>query len=74
MGRLTNKDRVLEYMQEFGSIDQHQAVADLGNYRLSASIYLLKQDGYEIETEIKTGKNRFGNPIHWAEYRLKGAE
>lgn len=67
--KVTQKDRVLEYMQDFGSISPKEAFEDLGVYRLSAIIYDLKyKDGYDIKTEIERGKNRYGDSTCYARY------
>ena len=46
MARTTQKDRVVAYINEFGSITTWQAYADLGITRLSARIWELKEEGY----------------------------
>lgn len=70
--KLTQYDRVLEHLQKNGKLSQKTAIRLFGCYRLSAVIYLLKKDGYNITTTFKTGKNRFGDNVSWAEYRLEG--
>ena len=62
----------MEYMQEFGSITPLEAVRDLGYYRLSAAIHELKAAGHRIKTTTKTGKNRYGQTVHYASYSLVG--
>ena len=44
----TQYERVLDYMQEFGSITSFEAFKDLGVTRLSAVIFDMKKDGVEI--------------------------
>ena len=71
----TNKDRVLEYIQQFGSITSLDAFKDLGNTRLSASIWLLRhEDGLEIESITESMKNRYGDTVSYFRYYLKGSE
>ena len=67
---MNRAERVLEYIKEFGSITPLEAVRDLGYYRLSAANHEIKQLGYPIKTETKTGKNRYGQPVHYAQYSL----
>ena len=50
------------------------AIRDYGIMRLGARIWDLKHLGYPIRTEIKTGKNRYGEDTHWAVYRLEENE
>ena len=71
----TQKDRVLEYIQQFGSITSLDAFRDLGNTRLSASIWLLRhEDGIEIESISESTKNRFGDTVSYFRYYIKGSE
>ena len=66
---MSQKERVLDYINKFGSITPKEAFEDLGAYRLSAIIYDLKyKDGYNIKTEMVIGKNRFGETTHYAKY------
>ena len=71
----THKQRVLEYIQDFGSITSLDAFRDLGNTRLSASIWLLRhEDGLDIESINETSKNRYGDKVTYARYYLAGSE
>ena len=70
--KLTQYDRVLDHLKRNKKLSQKQAINLFGCYRLSAVIYLLKKDGYKISTSFKTGKNRFGDSVSWAEYKLEG--
>lgn len=71
---MTNKERVLKYIQDFGSISSMEAFTDLGNTRLSASIWLLRhEDGLEIESITETKLNRYGEKTHFSRYYLKGS-
>ena len=71
----TNKDRVLEYIQQFGSITSLDAFKDLGNTRLSASIWLLRhEDNIDIDSVTESTKNRFGDSVSYFRYYLKGSD
>ena len=71
---MTHKERVLNYMQEFGSITSLDAFKDLGNTRLSASIWLLiHKDGIDIDSITETSKNRYGEDTHYSRYFIKGS-
>lgn len=63
--------RILEYLEEFGSISSREAFLDLGVMRLSARIFDLKSAGYEFEEAFETAKNRFGEPVSYKRYALK---
>lgn len=64
---------ILDYLKRNGSITATQAVYDLGITRLSARIFDLRAEGYDISLTIKTGTNRFGKPVHYGEYKLEAA-
>ena len=57
-------------MQEFGSISPLEAFKDLGITRLACRVFELKKQGVEIEKQTETAKNRFGESVHYARYRL----
>lgn len=54
--------RCFDYMVEFGSITTLQAFNDLGDTRLSATIFELKKKGVNISCETLTVKNRYKEP------------
>ena len=67
---MSQEQRVLKYMKDFGSITGAEAFLDLGVYRLSAVIYNLRDKGYKIESEKEEGKNRYGEKTRYSRYRL----
>lgn len=71
---MTQRDRVLEYMKDFGTISSWQAYADLGITRLSARIYELKERGYMIGKEKVKTINRYGKPVTFDKYRILGGD
>jgi hypothetical protein len=62
--------RILDYMRQFGSISTLEAFNDLGVARLASRIHDLKGQGYNIISETKTSKNRFGETTSFKVYRL----
>lgn len=67
----TQKERVIDYINEFGSISSWQAYADLGITQLGARIDQLKHEGYRFITEWETSKNRYGEDTMYKRYRLE---
>ena len=53
------QQRVYDYIKEFGSITSLQAFKDLGETRLSARIYEMREKGIKIDSEDVIVKNRF---------------
>lgn len=43
--KLTQKDMVLRYLQDYGSITSWEAIKEFGATRISAIIFNLKKDG-----------------------------
>lgn len=68
---MTQKERILKHLQDFGSITSWEAIKEYGCTRLSAYIYLLRKDGYIIENENVTTKNRYGDAVTFAKYQIK---
>lgn len=68
---MKQEERVLKYMQDFGAITPLQALDDLGVMRLGARIYDLKKAGHPISRRMVTKKNRYGEAVSFAEYRLE---
>lgn len=67
----TQCERVLKYMHDFGSITPVQAMDDLGVMRLGARIWDLKRAGHPITRKMVKKKNRYGESVSFAEYRLE---
>ena len=61
MARETHKSRLLQYLKSYKSITSLEAIRDLGNTRLSATIYTLKDEGHNIETENTQVATRWTN-------------
>lgn len=64
------EQRVFDYMAEFGSITSLQAFNDLGNSRLSATIFNLKKKGVVVGGSTVVVKNRFGENRYVKKYWL----
>lgn len=51
MARDTHKTRLLQYLKDYGSITSLDAIRNLGNTRLSATVFALKNEGHTITSE-----------------------
>lgn len=67
------KDRVLKYMQDFGSITTFEAFTELGCTRLSEYIRQIRLEMI-VEDEIMHCTNRYGEKTSFKKYFLKGSE
>jgi hypothetical protein len=74
MSKATQTERILDYIDQFGSITQFEALRDLGVMRLASRISDLKKQGYPIEGEIIAVKNRFEEDCYIKRYRLAVSE
>lgn len=70
MTKAKQTDRVLDYIREFGSITQLEALQDLGVMRLASRVSDLKRQGYPIVGRIEAVKNRYGEKCHIKRYSL----
>ena len=67
---MTQAEKILQYMKDCGSITQLEA-AEFGCMRLAARIADLREDGVKIKREMVKRKNRYGETISFAQYRLE---
>lgn len=63
------RERVLNYMQQFGSITTMEAFTELGCTRLSEYIRQLRQE-MKIDDEWLSRTNRFGEKVEYKRYYL----
>ena len=64
------RERVLNYIREYGSITTRQAFIDLGCTRLSEYIRQLRLE-YHIADEWLTATNRYGEKVQYKKYWLE---
>ena len=67
---MTQRDRILRHIEDYGSITQMDAIRDYGIMRLASRVNDLRRDGVPIITERVEGLNRYGEKCHWARYRM----
>ncbi len=68
---MTQCERILRYMRDVGPITQLDAAKEFGCYRLGARIWDMKKAGHPIRKRMVSEKNRFGESVSFAEYRLE---
>lgn len=68
--KITQKDRIINYIREFGSITSKDAYLDLGITQLGARIDGLEREGYIFVKEWEKGTNRYGEEITYKRYYL----
>ena len=66
----TQNQRILNYIEQFGSITQLEALRDLGVMRLASRISDLRKQGHKITGEVVPVKNRFEEQCYIKRYRF----
>lgn len=67
---MSKKEKVLEYLKQHKTITQLEALKMWWDWRLSASIYLLRKDGYNIKSEQLTIQKSDGTTGYVAKYTM----
>ena len=68
--KLSQKERIIKYMKDFGSITHRDSFMDLGMVSFTARMSELRRDGYEFVQVEETGKNRYGEKTRYTRYFL----
>ena len=68
--KISQKNRIVDYIKQFGSITSWEAYKELGVMQLGARIDQLKKEGYIFRTEWIQTKNRFGENVSFKKYYL----
>lgn len=64
------QERILIYMETYGSISPYEAFGDLGISKLATRVSELRREGIPIIKRNETRKNRFGETVTYARYSL----
>ena len=65
---MTQRELILQYIEDFGSITPLQAFADLGITKLATRISEMRKDGMDFKIEMVRSKNRYGKSVSFARY------
>ena len=68
---MNQRQMILQYIKDFGSITSYQAYIDLGITQLATRIKELKEQGYNFKTEWIKKKNRYGKNVAFKKYKLE---
>lgn len=61
---------IIAHLRKYKSITSNEAIKRYGATRLSGIIFILREKGFGIETEMTQGKNRYGHISNYAIYHL----
>lgn len=65
-------ERIIQYMKDFGSISSMEAFKDLGITKLATRISEMRADGMEFDQRMEKIRNRYGERVYYMRYWLKG--
>lgn len=65
---MTQRELIIQYIHDFGSITPMEAFADLGITKLATRISEMKKDGMQFDIQVAKGVNRYGKPTRYARY------
>lgn len=65
---MSQKERLLDYLKQHGTINPLESWQQLGIYRLSDVVLQLRKCGHNIKTEFIEVHNRFDEPCRVAKY------
>lgn len=68
---LTQCERVIAYIEEFGSITTKEAFDMIGVARLASRIFDLEQMGYAFDRKAEVLPNRYGDKVRFVRYSLR---
>lgn len=68
--KMNQHEKIVKYMQDFGKITPMDAFLDLGITKLATRVSELIRDGMPIIKEPMSGKNRYGEPVRYTQYRI----
>ena len=68
---MTQSERILKYINDFGSITPMQAFGDLGITKLATRISEMRKDGVRIHKEPVKARNRYGEEVRYMSYSLE---
>ena len=73
MSKISQQQRIREYINEHGSLTQNDANYKLGITKLSTRISEMRKNGEVILGEMETSENRWGETCRYMRYRMGDA-
>ena len=64
------KERILDYMDDYGSISALEAFRDLGVSQLSARLVELEHEGHRFNKKQESSLNRYGERVYYTRYSI----
>lgn len=67
---MTQRERIVRYLKDNGSITALEAVRELGVLQLSARLVELENEGYVFDKKREHSKNRYGERVDYIRYSI----
>lgn len=67
---MTQTERILRHLNDYGSITSREAMTEYGIMRLASRICDLKKQGVPIASRTETAPNRYGEKTTFSVYSL----
>lgn len=67
---MTQNERILRHLHDFGSLTSMEAMRDYGIMRLASRVSDMKKAGVPIRVETVSGRNLYGEATSYARYWL----
>lgn len=67
---MNQRQMILQYIKDFGSITDYEATVDLGILQFGTRLKELREQGYNFSSEWVKRKNRYGKPVRFKRYKL----
>lgn len=67
---MTQNEKILRHLRDYGSITSMEAFTEYGCTRLSARIKDLRDAGHPIKSSRETAQNRYGDKVSFARYTM----
>lgn len=68
---MTQSERIIDYINRFGSISPMEAFIDLGITKLATRVSEMSSEGIEFIKKYEESTNRFGEKVHYMRYSMK---
>lgn len=65
---MTQHERIIDYIDRFGSITPMEAFTDLGITKLATRISEMRAEGMEFNQKMEKMKNRYGESVRYMRY------
>lgn len=69
--KITQCDRIIRHLNDYGSITTLDAFNEYGITRLASRICDLRKSGYDINKRFETSYNRYGEKVSYIRYSME---